>query len=439
MNNVLSLNNLLSYFNISTNAIGSSRWWTNLAKSEAPFIKVQQDGYCKVLFLWQDPEGDQNASLINSVILNVNGITHHNTWQPQCLERYQNSDVWFVCLTIIDQWRGSYSFIPIDQNQSPQINEQKSDGSREAQRSWWLSIVKQQCADPLNKAPEVVSGWGMSSPLHLPNAPSELGWYEWDQGTLNNLPIANNVQVNWTAEELDNQRQCTIFSTSSSSAPLVILLDGEKWSADTGTFSVLQYLTNINKISPAHYLLIPSVNNQTRWRELSCYEPFWQSLIENLLPQVKDRLLKSNQSITEYLVAGQSLGGLSALYAGAYFSDYFSKVISLSGSFWWPEIERMQDFDTYKLNNRRWDKTLPKNSLADRVSNSRVTVTDLEVYQTVGMAETQLCIYNDMHYKVFKKNGAKVTYQKVQGGHDWLSWRSSLISGLVTLLPAQSS
>ncbi|WP_417698190.1 enterochelin esterase [Psychromonas sp.] len=438
MNNVLSLDSLLTYFNLSSNAIGSSRWWKNLAKSEAPFIKVQQDGFCKVLFIWQDPEGDQHLSSTTSVILNVNGLTNHNTWQPSCLQRHPETNLWFACLTINDQWRGSYSFIPIHDNQSPQLVQQQSDGSREAQRRWWLEVVKQQRVDPLNSGPPIASGWGLSSPLHLPNAPSELGWHEWDQGKLNNLPIAENITVTWSAEKLKNKRQCTIFSTATSSAPLVILLDGDKWGADTGTLSVLQYLTNINKLRAAHYLLIPSLNNKTRWRELSCYQPFWQSVTEHLLPQVEKQLLESEQSITEYLVAGQSLGGLSAVFAGAYFPDYFSKVISLSGSFWWPEIERMQDPDAFKLNNEKWDTRLPKNSLADRVSNNEITVSGLDIYQTVGNAEKQLCVYNDMHYAVFEEKGANIMYQKVEGGHDWLSWRSSLMNGLITLLPAQT-
>ncbi|MEG3756177.1 enterochelin esterase [Psychromonas arctica] len=438
MNNVLSLDSLLTYFNLSNNAIGSVRWWNNIAKNKAPFIKLEQDGRCKVLFIWQDPEGDDAESSTRSVILNVNGLTNHNTWQPSCLKRYKQTDLWFACLSINDQWRGSYSFIPIKEQQLPQHIEKNSDGSREAQRRWWLEVVKQQLVDPLNTSPLVASGWGLNSPLHLPNAPLELGWREWEQGKLNKLSIAKNITITWSDHTLNNQRQCTLFSTTVNSAPLVVLLDGEKWGADTGTLSVLQYLTNINKISAAHYLLVPSINNQTRWRELSCYQPFWQSLTENLFPKVKDRLSQSNQSITEYLVAGQSLGGLSALYAGAHFSDYFSKVISLSGSFWWPEIERMQDPEAYQSKNAKWNKRLPKNSLADRVSNNEISVTGLDIFQTVGNAEKQLSIYNDMHFKVFKENGANVTYQKVEGGHDWLSWRSSLVNGLVTLLPAQA-
>jgi enterochelin esterase family protein len=436
MNNALPLDSLLTYFNLSNKGIGCARWWNNLAKSESPFIKVQQNGVCSVLFIWQDPEGGKHSSTTHSVILNVSGLTNHNTWQPSCLNQYNDSDLWFACLDINDKWRGSYSFIPIKANQSPQLVK-RTDESRDAQRRWWLAVVKQQVVDPLNGGHSVASGWGLNSPLHLPNAPQELGWQAWDQGKLTNLPIAETVNFTWFAEQLNNQRQCTLFSTAICKAPLVILLDGEKWGADSGTLSVLQYLTNINKLAPAHYLLIPSIDSKTRWQELSCSQLFWQAITEQLLTHVKAKLLQAEQSITEVIVAGQSLGGLSAVYAGIYFPTYCKKVISLSGSFWWPEIERMQDPDAYKSAHPDWDKKAGKNSLADRVSNGEVSVAGLHIYQTVGNAETQLSVYNDLHYDIFKQHGAKIAYQKVDGGHDWLSWRSSLINGLVALLPSQ--
>ena len=435
MNNALPLDTLLTRFNLSTHAIGTARWWNNLAKNESPFIKTEQDGTCSVLFLWRDPEGNEAASSTSSVILNVSALTNHNTWQPSCLSRYGQSDVWFGSLTINQQWRGSYSFIPIKADQSPAVVQQQTDGSRNAQRRWWLDVVKQQQVDPLNNRPSVASGWGLSSALHLPNAPKELGWHEWEKGKLLPLSNADYSSFTWFAEQLNNQRQCALFSTAKGTAPLVILLDGQKWDSDSGTLSVIQYLTNINQLAPAHYLLVPCVDAKTRWLELSCYQPFWESLTEELLPQVKQMLASSGKSTGEYIVAGQSLGGLSAVYAGLYFPDYFNKVISLSGSFWWPEIERMQDPEVFKLNNADWDKILPTDSLGDRVSNGKVTIDHLHIYQTVGYAEKQLCVYNELHYEAFKCKGADIHFHKIHGGHDWLSWRSSLINGLLHFLP----
>lgn len=435
MNNALPLKTLLTYFDLSINSIETEKGWRELTQDGTPLIKKQQDGRCMILFLWRDPEGDKKTSTTCSVILHVNAITNHNSWQPTCFSRHNDSDLWFAYLNVEADWRSSYSFIPIKAKQLARLNTQQQDRSREAQRRWWLDVVKQQQPDPLNKYPDIASGWGLCSPLHLPDAAQELGWQVWDQGRLDKKDSMQCQSLPWHSLTLDNSRDCTIFSTSTGKAPLVILLDGQKWGENTGTLAVLKHLTSIGKLAPAHYLLIPSLDNQTRWQELSCYQPFWQAIIDQLLPDVQQHLLTRNMNITEYLVAGQSLGGLSALYAGAYFPTYFNKVITLSGSFWWPEIERMQDPDAFKLHDQQWDKVVPNNSLADRVLKQQISVSGLHIYQTVGNAEKDLRTYNDMHNQVLQQHGALVTYHKLQGGHDWLSWRSGLINGLVTLLP----
>jgi enterochelin esterase family protein len=43
--------------------------------------------------------------------------------------------------------------------------------------------------------------------------------------------------------------------------------------------------------------------------------------------------------------------------------------------------------------------------------------------------------YNDVTYDAIKQKSGLVRYEKVYGGHDWLSWRSGLVNGLVHLMP----
>jgi len=433
MSPTLPLHDLLKGFNLSTTDIASPQWWTLLSERDAPLFK-QQNGQCLVLFVWRDPQGGSQLSTTSAVLLNVSGLTNHNTWQPTCLIRFNNSDLWFATLTISTRWRGSYAYIPIQSEQLPELVKQNDD-SRESQRRWWLEVVKQQVIDPLNHNLPIVSGWGKCSALHLPQAPQEAGWQEWDKGELNKIADKHCKQLNWNSATLNNQRQCTVFSTAEGKAPLVILLDGQNWGAVTGTLSVLKQLTAQKKITAAHYLLIPSINNITRGKELSCDHIFWQSIIKELLPKVTTLLVQTNKTMTDCVVIGQSLGGLSAVYAVTHFPAYFNKAISLSGSFWWPEIQRMQNPDAFELTEQHNKVSLPKNSLADRVSKDELSVSGLSIYQTVGKVEKQLSIYNDLQYDIFKEHGAQVTYHKVDGGHDWLSWRSSMINGLMALMP----
>ncbi len=422
---------LLCSFLLPESQIGSSKWWKDVHAIGAPFIKVKNPQTSVVLFIWQDPHGTDEKSSIASVLLDVNSITDHHSWEPVCLHRISGTDVWFGQLTVDSKWRGSYSFIPIEENQLPDLVLQAGDGSREAQRAWWMSVAGNQIPDPLNPLPVLSSGWGISSPLHLPKAATELGWQEWDRGELNAISASRVNSIDWSSKELGNQRTAWLFSTATSDAPLVILLDGQKWGAPSGTLSVLQYLTDTSKIAPAHYLLVPSIDGLTRWKELSCHHPFWQSLLDELLPIVTSILAKDDCSATDFLVAGQSLGGLSALYAGITFPDVFSKVISLSGSFWWPDKDRMVDPD-----NVIASKPIPADSLAEQILNDRVSVSHLKVYQSVGTGEEDMCVYNEQTRQAIKGKGGCVRYEVFCGGHDWLSWRSGLIKGLLFLIPA---
>lgn len=412
--------------------IGCESWWKELHSIGMPIIQRQETSQCLVTFIWQDPEGSEDASTTDSVLLDVNSLTDHHSWQPTRLNRVLGTDVWFGQLTVNSKWRGSYSFIPIKAHQNPDLVRRNLGDSIEAQRNWWLDVAVNQVADNLNPSPSIVSGWGTSSPLHMPQAAQELGWSEWEAGELQQVLSSEQHIIPWASSILGNQRECSVFSTGKAKAPLVILLDGQKWNSASGTLSVLNYLTDKGEIAPAHYLLIPSIDAKTRWRELSCYQPFWQAFLDELLPIVLKEL---NDDVSEYLVAGQSLGGLSSLYAALTFPETFSKVISLSGSFWWPEKSRMLSPKAEQESGSFSSLTLPENSLAELIQTGKVSVKHLEAFLTVGNGEKDMCLYNQMTYEAIQHQGGKASLDIVHGGHDWLSWRSSFMNGLMHLLP----
>jgi len=425
------LQGLLKDSALSHYPAGTKAWWEDVRTTGLPLITTQDDQTCRVVFIWQDSQGNERESIIASVLLNVNALTDNHSWTPNCLQRVRGTDVWMAQLNVDSSWRGSYSFIPLAKHQLPEIVRNASDGSRVAQRNWWIDVARNQTFDPLNKFPVLQSGWGVSSPLHLPNAPRELGWKEWELGHVEAVTADQMQTIHWESLGLGNQRECWLFSTAHGAAPLVILLDGQQWGVASGALSVLRYLTDAAKIAPAHYLLISSIDGNTRWKELSCYRPFWSAVIDDLLPKVQSELSKENKDINEFLVVGQSLGGLSALYAGVTFPEYFPKVISLSGSFWWPDTGFIMDPDASTALD-----FVPENSLAEQIAQEQVSVSHLKIYQNVGAGEKDMCRYNDATYQALTKKGANVHFELFCGGHDWLSWRSGLVNGLLHLIPA---
>ena len=79
-----------------------------------------------------------------------------------------------------------------------------------------------------------------------------------------------------------------------------------------------------------------------RYRELPCNPDFWLAVQEELLPLVKKRAPFSDRA-DRTVVAGQSFGGLSSLYAALHWPQRFGCVLSQSGSYWWPHRGGQQD------------------------------------------------------------------------------------------------
>jgi len=84
-----------------------------------------------------------------------------------------------------------------------------------------------------------------------------------------------------------------------------------------------QRLTDTKQIRPAHYLISPSIDGKTRWKEFSCHRPFLASRDRPFMPmaQAPTRSIK----LFYFLVisGGQSLGGWAALYSGVTFPILF--------------------------------------------------------------------------------------------------------------------
>ena len=163
----------------------------------------------------------------------------------------------------------------------------------------------------------------------LPQKPAKLQTYQWD------------------STRLGNRRKVWIYTTGDSldpaSRPLAVLLDGQFWAQQMPVWQPLRQLTQEGTLPQAVYVLIDVVDTQTRSRELTCNPDFWQAVQEELLPAVSVLAPYSSNPQTP-VVAGQSFGGLSALYAGLHWPQCFGLVLSQSGSFWWPRRNKsMQD------------------------------------------------------------------------------------------------
>ena len=387
---------------------GSEAWWQ---AKDGPERERHQENY-RVTFWWRDPAGTQKTSTVKRVWLYVTGVTdHHQNARPQSLERIPDTDVWQWQGEFSPEWRGSYCFIPSDNEDdfaSAVFEGEQPD--RMALREGWRKLLPHAVSDPLN-AQSWRGGRGHAvSALEMPEAPVQPGWNHPD------TPYKKPVCIEWHSARLKNHRRVWIFTTGDESPerPLAVLLDGQFWAESMPVWPALASLTHEGKLPPAVYVLIDVIDTAHRSRELPCNPDFWLAVQDELLPQVKNMAPFSDRA-DHTVVAGQSFGGLSSLYAGLNWPQRFGCILSQSGSYWWPHRGAQQD-----------------GLLIEQLKAGEKTARGLRIVLEAGRNEPLIlranqAILAELHTQ------QPVFWRQVDGGHDALCWRGGLTQGLMTL------
>ncbi len=135
---------------------------------------------------------------------------------------------------------------------------------------------------------------------------------------------------------------------------------------------------------------------------------------QELLPQVR-AVTPFSDDAGRTVVAGQSFGGLSALYAGLNWPTRFGCVLSQSGSFWWPHCITPPEGSHYPAENRR-------------IMRAR-----LRIVLEAGVREPIVFQANQALYAQLNTSQQSIFWRQVDGGHDALCWRGGLTQGLMLL------
>ncbi|SAG33104.1 esterase [Enterobacter hormaechei] len=387
---------------------GSEAWWQ---AKDGPERERHQENY-RVTFWWRDPAGTQKTSTVKRVWLYVTGVTdHHQNARPQSLERIPDTDVWQWQGEFSPEWRGSYCFIPSDnENDFASAVFEGDQPDRMALREGWRKLLPHAVSDPLN-AQSWRGGRGHAvSALEMPEAPVQPGWNHPD------TPYKKPVCIEWHSARLKNRRRVWVFTTGDESPerPLAVLLDGQFWAESMPVWPALASLTHEGKLPPAVYVLIDVIDTAHRSRELPCNPDFWLAVQDELLPQVKSMAPFSDRA-DHTMVAGQSFGGLSSLYAGLNWPQRFGCILSQSGSYWWPHRGAQQD-----------------GLLIEQLKAGDKTARGLRIVLEAGRNESLIlranqAILAELHTQ------QPVFWRQVDGGHDALCWRGGLTQGLMTL------
>ena len=129
-------------------------------------------------------------------------------------------------------------------------------------------------------------------------------------------------------------------------------------------------------------------------------DEYLKILLEKIIPKVKEFVeINLEKQIEYYVIAGYSLAGLFALYS-SYKTDLFSKIVSCSGSFWFPNFIEFVQKNKISTNIKQIYF-----SLGNRESKIRN-----KVLQTVEENTNEI-------EKFLSEQGIKTIYEENEGNH----------------------
>jgi len=236
------------------------------------------------------------------------------------------------------------------------------------------------------------------------------------------------------SELLKNEHELSIYLPAgykANAAPydLVVIFDASAYLTKVPTPVILDNLIAASKIPPTVAVLIANPTQESRNKELLPNPEFADFLAKELLPWIHAHYNVTNDP-GKTVIAGSSLGGLAAVYAGYKRPEAFTNVLCQSGSFWWAPDHSAAIADGVTTETG-W---MAKQFLASPKLPLRFYL-DAGAFEfdSNGTGGSILETSRDMR-NVLMAKGYEIHYQQFVGGHDYLSWRGTFADGLIDLI-----
>jgi len=389
-------------------------FWDQVTRQGTPLVEpIPGDPkHVLVTFLWRDGGGTKNVVLYSSLTSNFN---REKQLSQDQLVRLANSDVWWKTYRVRKDARFTYYFSLNDRGLILGLPKQ-----------WGRANLQ---PDPLNPhrfvLPHGDQDW-VTSVVELPDAASQ-HWLRAKPG------VAKGQTETYTlrSRSLGNERRFWVYTPPHYSAAgkpyrLLMLFDGSLYARMIPTTTIIENLLAAERIPPFVVVLL---DQKDRDLELSCYEPFNEFLVRELIPWVREHYhVTSNPA--ETAVGGQSRGGLAAAFAGLRHPEVFGNVLSLSGYFSWDPNEERTDLDEHDL---VFEWIIRQFAEAPRLP--------LRFVLTVGLFErdhefpdSPSLLQANRHLRdVLLAKGYSFRYTEVAGGHEVFSNAVALPDALASL------
>lgn len=386
-------------------------FWTEVESAGTPLVEPLADApdHRAVTFLWR---GDDET---RDVLLVTNRLIDRSDYASGLMERIPGTDVWHFTFQLRADHHGSYR-IGADQGERDTTDQPATTQDR------LRALAARSVPDPLNTR-TIATRWNdtASSVFTLPEAPPQ----PWTDHRAS-VPRGTVERHRLHSDALGDERDVWLYLPPRpwpADLDVLVLLDGDMWFGQLPSTDLFDNLHADGAIRPLAVLAPEAVDNPTRMREFGGRQSYADFVTEDLLPWAADRLpLTSDPSRTA--VAGQSLGGITALYIGlAQRQPRIGNVIAQSSSLWWhPDVgpgipSAMDDGDQWLT----------------REFTSAAVREGLRLRLDIGVHEGAMAGMNRGLHERLCALGYDSTHTEYNGGHDYVCWRGALADGLAAL------
>ncbi|MEI5100625.1 alpha/beta hydrolase-fold protein [Streptomyces sp. PmtG] len=337
---------------------GTDAFW---AAAGAPVSVPADGGGWLTLFLWRGSEAR---------------VGFESWSEPVPLRRWRESDCWYATVRMPARLRVTYQFLA-------------ADGAY---------------ADPFNP----VGAGPDRSIAATPDAPAQPYWPV--VGPDDVLPLPR-TRLRWASERLGGRRTVRVHPAGGG-GPVVLLLDGDDWLHLHPATTAFDAAVADGAMPPVTLVFLPA---KDRAAEFGCRPGLWEAVRDELLPLVAES--GTHADLDRLVVAGQSLGGLSAMYAALEFPGLVSRVAAQSASFWWtPDALGQADPLGGPVGG----------AIAARLREG-ADLSGLRIAYDVGEHETRMLPHCELTEALAERAGATVRVARSASGHDRAGWRHALI------------
>lgn len=390
---------------LSTHVIPDiTQFWRDVEAACFPMISEisNETDQCEVTFLWRCEKE------VQGVYVRLNRITDKKDVAKGMMTHIPSTDIWVLTLPLPAAWRGSYSFIEIPADLS---------SAGIAQLGGRFSPLAGQ-PDPFNNASVInLRGYG-ESVLSLARAPEQKEWHE-------KSPVCSGTfTTSYSFVAGQNRRVRLYLPQEPLSTPLglLVLPDAEKWFDCIRIAGALDVAINTGRIPPMAILGIDNVNEADRMKILGGNRELISDIAGKLIPQLREDhpdIIWAGRSHT--VLAGQSLGGVTALMAALYASEIFGTVISHSPSMWWSPHR-----NTPVMFSEKDPSWVSEQVLSRPPKTVRIQV-------CVGSLEGATVQHVQQLHKHLLTAEVHSELSIYCGGHDYAWWRGAIFDGLAAL------